>query len=179
MTDAMRRRARQRIRLIRIQWLVILVPAIALVVSIAARPVEAPKISVPTSTPAQEIIPAEPEPTIEAVLPPYTDEEVTAIALTLAGECYDDMVEDKIKVAEVIVNRVSAKGFGSTVLEVVSAPSQFLGYHTQSRAISDNDIEIAETVLQAWYDNGCKALSDWLFFSAGKNHENTFRTTFN
>lgn len=58
MTDAVRRRARMRARVIRIQWLIILALAAALIVSLATRPravsqeaVESP----PVTTPAPEV----------------------------------------------------------------------------------------------------------------------------
>lgn len=104
----------------------------------------------------------------------FSDEEVQAIARTLAGECYDDKIEDKRKVVEVILNRVSNEKFGNTVLEVVSAKGQFCGYWKQSRPISESDIQIAEETLDRWYTNDCKALSDYLFFCAGPNRENIF-----
>lgn len=107
-------------------------------------------------------------------MPPYTDEEVQAIARTIAGECYEDKTEDKRKVAEVIVNRVSA-GFGDTVMEVVSTPYQFNGYYSQSREISENDFAVAKEVLTRWYENGCEPLSEYLYFTAGDNRENEFR----
>lgn len=109
---------------------------------------------------------------------PYSSEEVTAIATTLAGECYDDKLEDKRSVAEVICNRVSDENFGETIMDVVSAKGQFAGYYNQSRPISDSDIQIAEETLHDWYENDCQKLSDYLFFCAGPNRENIFRTEY-
>ena len=74
--------------------------------------------------------------------PLWTEQEVQAIALTLAGECYDDKEWDKRRVCEVILNRVS------------------------------------EQALADWYANGCKALSDYLYFCAGENRENVFRSKY-
>lgn len=108
----------------------------------------------------------------------FSDEEVKAITQTLAGECYDDKIEDKRKVTEVILNRVSNENFGDTVIDVVSAKGQFCGYWKQSRPISENDIQIAEETLERWYANDREALSDYLFFHAGPNRENVFRVTF-
>lgn len=116
---------------------------------------------------------------IEPESEPYSDEEVTAIATTLAGECYDDKLDDKRNVARVICNRVSEGGFGDTILEVVSAKHQFAGYWNQSRPISESDISIAKEILQDWYSNNCEPLSEYLFFCSGSNRENTFRITFN
>lgn len=108
----------------------------------------------------------------------FSDEEVQAIARTLAGECYDDKLEDKQKVVEVILNRVSNEKFGKTVIEVVSAKGQFCGYWKRSRPISESDIQIAEETLDRWYANDCKALSDYLFFFSGPNRENVFRVNY-
>ncbi len=109
---------------------------------------------------------------------PFSDEEVEAIVRTLAGECYDDKVADKRKVVEVIVNRVSDGRFGENVIDVVTAKGQFVGYWRQSRPVSESDIQIAEETLTDWYANGCKALSEYLFFHSGPNRENVFRSEY-
>ncbi|MDD2298571.1 MAG: cell wall hydrolase [Fermentimonas sp.] len=111
-------------------------------------------------------------------VPERVYEEVEVITLTLAGECYDDKLSDKRKVTEVILNRVSSEKFGNTVLEVVSAKGQFVGYWKQSRPISESDIQIAEEVLTNWYKNNCEALSEYLFFYSGPNRENIFRSEY-
>lgn len=110
--------------------------------------------------------------------PSYTQGELDAMALTLAGECYDDKVQDKRLVCEVILNRVSNGNFGCSVIDVVSAKGQFNGYWVQAREVSDNDYAVAAAALDDWYDNNCEALSEYLFFSAGSNHENEFREDF-
>lgn len=110
---------------------------------------------------------------------PWSDEDVEAIVLTLAGECYDDKTEDKRLVCEVILNRVSAGCFGGqTVLEVVSSPNQFDGYWRQSRPVSEDDYAVAEDALADWYAIGCQPLSDPLYFVAGDNRENVFRSEY-
>lgn len=101
-----------------------------------------------------------------------------AIARVLSGECYDDKPNDKRLVAEVILNRASDGYWGSTVIEVVTAKGQFHGYWNPSRSITDNDREIATQTLQDWYNNDCAALSEYLFFEAGPNRENVFRSTY-
>lgn len=123
----------------------------------------------------------ETEPVVElAVEPdPWTVEELEALVLTLAGECYDHKVEDKRHVCEVVLNRVSHGGFGgNSILAVLTAENQFEGYWTQSRPVSLNDYEVAEQALRDWYENDCKALSEHMFFCAGDNHENQFRSEF-
>lgn len=124
--------------------------------------------------PTTEPLPAEPVP----VPDPWTKEDVEAIARTLSGECYEDKPQDKRLVAEVILNRVSDGRWGETVIEVITAKSQFHGYWRQSRDISDNDREIATQALRDWYANDCAALSEYLFFEAGPNRENIFRNTY-
>ena len=146
-------------------------PEKAAVSSVAPTPTETP-----TPTPTKE--PATPTPEPTATPDPWTAEEVEAIARTLSGECYDDKLEDKRLVAEVILNRVSDGWWGDTVIEVVTAKGQFHSYWNPSRNISETDREIAVQALHDWYANDCAALSEYLFFEAGPNRENTFRKTF-
>lgn len=108
----------------------------------------------------------------------FSKSELTALTKTLAGECYADQIQDKRKVAEVIVNRVSDGRFGDDVKSVVSAKGQFHGYYKQSRPISDSDVEVAKEVLNDWYSNNCKSISDYLYFHAGGNRQNIFRKKF-
>lgn len=108
----------------------------------------------------------------------WQETEICAMAKTLAGECYDDKELDKRHVCEVILNRVSNKKFADTILEVLKTPGAFNGYWKQSRPVSENDRAIAEQALRDWYDNGCKPLSELLFFSKGLNRENVFRSEF-
>ena len=127
----------------------------------------------PTETPTPTPEAATPAPELTVAPDPWTSEEVEAIARTLSGECYDDKL-----VAEVILNRVSAGRWGDTVIEVVTAKSQFHGYWKPGRDISDTDREIATQALRDWYANDCAALSEYLFFEAGPNRENVFRKTY-
>ena len=136
---------------------------------------DVPVIEFPDSLPVCEPLP-EQEP--EAISNPWTDEELDAIARTLAGECYEHKAQDKRRVCEVILNRVSDGRFGSSVVEVLTAKNQFNGYWVQSRSVSENDYEVAAQALKEWYDGGCKALSEYLFFCAGSNQENQFRSEF-
>lgn len=132
-----------------------------------------------SNIPINETDTGEPEMIIELLEEkPFSDEEVEAIVRTLAGECYDDKVADKRKVAEVIVNRVSDGRFGENIIDVVTAKGQFAGYWRQSRPVSESDIQIAEETLTDWYANDCKALSEYLFFSSGPNRENVFRSEY-
>ena len=70
MTEAARRRiARQRIRLIKIQWLIILVLLVALIISLATRPAASVEESVPTIITAPSVSAAETEAPSESVQP--------------------------------------------------------------------------------------------------------------
>lgn len=112
----------------------------------------------------------------EPVLP-YTPEELHAMALTLAGECYDNQPQDKRNVAWVICNRARDGRFGEGIIGVVSSTEhaiQFAGYWVQSRPISDNDLEIAEEVLTAYYA-GEDSIHDYLYFTGGTGYTNNFR----
>ena len=127
---------------------------------------------IPTVTPTPEV--SEPITEVESTQS-YTDEDLTAMVKTLAGECYDYEIQDKYNVAWTIINRVRNGGFGgNTVLQVVSSPSQFCGYWHQSRAISDSDYAVAKDVLTAYYA-GEDAPVDYLYFSSGGGTTNIFR----
>lgn len=107
----------------------------------------------------------------------YTPEEVHAIALTLAGECYENQPQDKRNVAWVICNRVTDGRFGKGVVGVVSSTEhaiQFAGYWVQGRSISENDLEIAEEVLAAYYA-GEEPIHDYLYFTGGTGVTNNFK----
>ena len=118
--------------------------------------------------------PIEPEEPVQ----PYTDEELEAMVQTLRGECYDDKPECKRKVCETICNRASAGLFGDTIVECITAPNQFAGYWAPSRPATENDYEIARQTLEDWYANNCEPLSEWLYFVAGENRENVFRSEY-
>ena len=81
------------------------------------------------------------------------------MVLTLAGECYEDKEQDKRLVCEVILNRVSAGNFGGDT-------------------VSENDYAVAEQALSDWYAGGCQPLSELLYFEAGENRENVFRSEY-
>ena len=150
------------------------IAVILLLLPACTRPPDAVETEPPvTSTPQQVEPETTPAPVPEE--PQWTMEDLNAMALTLSGECYDDKVEDKRLVCEVILNRVSDGRFGATIIEVLSAENQFSGYWEQSRPVSENDLAVAEQALRDWYDNGCEPLSSYLFFCAGENRENNFK----
>lgn len=51
-------------------------------------------------------------------------------------------------VCEVILNRVSDSRWGDMITEVLEETGQFNGYWTQSRPVSESDLEIAEQALK-------------------------------
>lgn len=108
----------------------------------------------------------------------WTAEELNAMARTLSGECFEDKELDKRRVCEVILNRVSDGRFGDTICEVITAQSQFCGYWSTSRPVSENDLAVAEQTLNDWFANDCKPFSKYLYFSTGKNRENKFYETY-
>lgn len=159
-------------------WLLLIVAVLILTPLACTRQEAAPQtLTTPHASiaPSVTVTPAQPS---EPAQTPWTEEEVLAIAKTLAGECYEDKTQDKRLVAEVIVNRVSAGHFGDTVIDVVTSPYQFVGYWNPSREISESDMQIATETLRDWYANDCAALSEWLYFTAGDNRENNFRTEY-
>lgn len=128
--------------------------------AIKATPVCAPK----SVSACSRIQPSKPE--FEQSASQWATEELQAMALTLAGECYDDKELDK--------RRVSSDQFDDSIIEVLTAKNQFSGYWVQSRAVTENDLAVAEQALRDWYNNGCEPLSEYLFFCAGENRENNF-----
>ena len=77
---------------------------------------ESPTISKPVES--FQMVEYTPAPTPSSA-PLWSEEDLQAMALTLAGECYDDKEDDKRKVCEVILNRVSVGQFGGTTFIVV------------------------------------------------------------
>ena len=104
----------------------------------------------------------------------WSYDDVHAIARTLAGECYEDMPQDKRLVCEVILNRVSDDRFANTITDVLETPNAFNGYWHPSRGITENDRHIAEQALADWYANDCQPLSDIRFFCSGEGRTNYF-----
>lgn len=77
-------------------------------------------------------------------------EDVEAIARTLYGECRgipSDM--EKAAVAWCVLNRLDA-GFEGTIIEVVSAPKQFVGYDPD-HPLLPNLVTLAEDVMIRWH----------------------------
>jgi hypothetical protein len=114
------------------------------------------------------------EPSPESAAPLVPEYEVELVAKTLRGECYDDQPDDKREVVKVICNRVAVSGFGGSIEAVVTAKGQFYGYRPGNEPTA-NDYAVAREVLEQWYGNGCRQMSEYLFFSSGGGHKNIFR----
>ena len=78
--------------------------------------------------------------------------DVEAIAKTLWGECRGvPYISHKAAVVWCILNRVDEGGyFGSSIIEVVSKPNQFIGYKA-NHPIDPELEEIARDVLKRWH----------------------------
>lgn len=103
-------------------------------------------------------------------------EDVEAIARTLYGECRgipSDM--EKAAVAWCVLNRLDA-GFEDTIIEVVSAPKQFVGYDPD-HPLLPNLVTLAEDVMIRWHrekegeENVGRVLPpDYLWFTGDGSH---------
>ena len=133
------------------------------VVVSAARPVNTP-VATTLSEPTQAVA-------------LYTAEELEALSLTLAGECYDDEAQDKYNVAWTVCNRAADGRFGESIIEVITSKVhavQFVGYWNQSRSVTESDITVAADVLAAYY-SGDGSPHNYLYFTGGTGKTNTFR----
>lgn len=94
------------------------------------------------------------ESTPEAAEPVWQPEraDVEAIAKTLWGECRGvPYTSHKAAVVWCILNRVDEGGyFGSSIIEVVSKPNQFIGYDPD-HPVDEDLAAIAEDVLIRWH----------------------------
>jgi len=110
-------------------------------------------------------------------------EDINALARTIWGEARGvPSKAEQAAVAWCVLNRVDA-GYGSTVLEVVSAPGQFYGYSV-NYPLDDDLVELAKDVLTRWYrekdgetDVGRTLPSDYYYFNGSGGH-NWFRKEF-
>ena len=112
----------------------------------------------------------------------WTEEEVTVLAKMLWGEARG-VPSDTEKAACVwcVLNRVD-QGMG-TIVEVVTAPYQFVGYQ-EDHPVDPDLKELCEDVLERWYreksgetDVGRVLPSDYLFFTGDGEH-NYFRNAY-
>lgn len=110
-------------------------------------------------------------------------EDVDALARTLYGECRGVPSRmEQAAVAWCVLNRVDA-GYADTVLGVVSAPGQFVGYSSY-HPVTDELAELAADVLERHWreqqgetDVGRVLPIDYLWFS-GRDGHNWFRAKY-
>ena len=95
----------------------------------------------------------------------YTEEDIKYIQKCVETECYDCPFENKVNVANVIINRVNSERFPNTPIGVVTSPKQFAYHRT-------NITE--DTVLAVEYAFMFEDTTDGaLFFHSGK-YSDTF-----
>ena len=95
----------------------------------------------------------------------YTEEDIKYIQKCVETECYDCPFENKVNVANVIINRVNSERFPNTPIGVVTSPKQFVYHRT-------NITE--DTVLAVEYAFMFEDTTDGaLFFHSGK-YSDTF-----
>ena len=113
---------------------------------------------------------------------PWTHEEVVALAKMLWGEARGIPSEtEQAACVWCVLNRVD-QGYGS-ILEVVTAPSQFLGYR-ENNPIDETLLLLSEDVLTRWQrekdgetEVGRVLPPDYLWFS-GDSKRNHFRNAY-
>lgn len=111
-------------------------------------------------------------------------EDVQAIARTLYGECRGVESEaEKAAVAWVILNRLDSGEYGDSILDIVSAPEQFVGYDEDFPLWADL-VALSEDVLRRWHREksgetnvGRVIPPEYLWFS-GDGHRNHFRNQY-
>jgi spore germination cell wall hydrolase CwlJ-like protein len=104
---------------------------------------------------------------------PLTDEERDALARTVYGEGNNQPLAEKMKIVQVVFNRLDDGRFGDSITAVITAPNQFHGYDADNPLTDDNldAVDAAQTVRKSGL-----ALGDWLYFSGNKNGTaNVFR----
>ena len=89
---------------------------------------------------------------------PYDDATLDLLARVITHESGSQPLEGKMAVGNVILNRVNAPGFGSTVAEVVYSPNQFPG--ATNKSPNAQSILAARLVLE-----GANVVPDALYFN--------------
>lgn len=111
----------------------------------------------------------------------FTDEDLHAVASTIAGEAGNCTLEQQYMVAWVVCNRFD-KGYASTLAGVCRAPGQFHGYGISP---SQENLAAAYNVLHRWSleRQGVEVYRElgpeYLWFRAtGDGVTNTFRSVY-
>ena len=115
---------------------------------------------------------------------PIRQADVEALAKTMWGEAGSiDSKMEQAAVAWCVLNRVDAEGFGNSIISVITAPNQFLGYKA-SFPVKPELEELARDVLIRWYrekngetDVGRVLPKDYCWFWGDGKH-NHFRNKY-
>lgn len=134
-----------------------------------------------------EILPVETEPPIPTLEDIYTDEfEATwresaiYMAKTIYGEARGDTEEGQRKVGWCILNRVDDPRFDDTIIDVITAPSQFHGY-VESFPCTLEFYELSMNIIANWQlekvggESNRNLPSDYFYFHANGQGGNTFK----
>ena len=144
--------------------------------------VQAPEFTLPEPTTETPVVEVAPEPTPTPSLPLWSEEEAVALAQMLWGEARG-VPSDTEKAACVwcVLNRCDLYGKG--IIEVVSAPYQFVGY-SPDNPVDEELKALCEDVLARYFaeqaedtDVGRVLPSDYIFFS-GDGKRNHFRNAY-
>lgn len=132
------------------------------------------EISYPTNT----------KPGATPVVHIYTDNEVAYLAKTVWGEARGLSKTEQAAVVWTILNRVDDGRFGKGIVNVITAPKQFVGYKT-SNPITAEIKEVVLDVLNRWErekagieDVGRVLPKGYLYFR-GNGKENLFSKSWN
>lgn len=190
MTRTERRRARQRKRLRLMACAAVLCMMSVMVAATTAGGDKAPMgkaVFAPVMETTRVLtIPTEAEPLVVDTPTPelWTQEEVEAVAKTVFGEAAvtgSDM--EMSAVAWCILNRVDSDAYADSIMEVVTQPRQFHGYH-EDYPVDEHIEALVLDVFERWaeekqgtQDVGRVLPADYLFFQGDGEH-NHFTTEY-
>ena len=122
-----------------------------------------------------QLAPVLPEPEPEPWEPAEAD--VTALAQTLWGECRGCSELQQKAVCWCVFNRVDDDRFPDTVIEVLAAPYQFMGYKT-SFPVTEELADLARSCLIDWHNGENRVLEPEFVFFHGDGRINIFTTQY-
>ena len=115
---------------------------------------------------------------VEAVSEPILNEEdVEMLAKLVWGEARGCSTTEQAAVIWTVLNRVDSEEpyFPDTIEEVVTQPSQFIGYHP-NHPVEQDKVELARDVLTRWLSGGeGRVLPKEYIFFHGDGVQNHFR----
>jgi hypothetical protein len=136
-----------------------------------------------TASKAEQLVAvATPPPVVEEIAEPVVveapkvNEDAEAVARVLYGIRNNDTVELEA-VVWCIVNRVESPLYPSTVIDVCTQPSQWMGY-SDDNPVLDNLYDIACSVLDTWDANGHRPFGNEYLYLTWSPDQITLRTSF-